>query len=106
MADARARFQEVLATLRAAGFENLRVDTLAHPVDAGVRRRPTVRHQYAGGEFELHFEPDQTTDRHERRTVRIRVNHELPTVKQAVSELFGDRLQDYFHLHAPIAQEA
>ena len=93
---AYARFSEAIAVLRTDGWDNLRVDTLVHPLDADepMNERYTIRHHYSGGEWDLYYEHPRFVTRR----VRIRLGRELPTVGQMMSELYGTRL----HLYRPL----
>lgn len=100
-----AIFNAVIERLQGAGFERLRVDTLQHYTDAGVKERTdrwTVRYHYTHGVWELFYEPDQTWSpasggkRPGSRLVRIRLDRKLPTVEAVISDLFGPVYGRYF----------
>lgn len=100
-----AVFNEVIQRLQGAGFERLRVDTLQHYTDAGLKERTdrwTVRHHYTQGVWELHYEPDQTWSPVSKgkhplaRMVRIRLDKKLPTTVEVIMELFGPAVGRYF----------
>lgn len=100
-----ALFDEVVKRLQDHGFEHLRVDTLQHYTDAGVKDRAdrwTVRYHFTAGTWELNYEPDlgwnppSKGKRTGTRQVRIRLDRALPTVEAVISELFGPMLSRYF----------
>lgn len=102
-AETNSLFREVIDTLESYGWQRLRVDTLAPPgSDPNDRNRWTVRHQYVGGTWELHYERDATWDRFRTvasvspRLLRLTVGRALPSIDQALRQLFGDDYHRYF----------
>lgn len=101
------RFEEILECLESAGWIKYRVDTYVRPEHA--REGMTVRHHYDHGTWELWFEKDrywfpQQAPTSVRRAL-IRLDRPLPTVREALSQLFGRQFVLYARAEIPADRE-